>query len=473
MIKECDSQMEASKSATLSPTTNETVTHYTTESPQSLRKVLKTRDLVIFGMVFMAPVSAQTLFGELTQVSQGHAVLAYLVGLVAMIFTANSYGKMAGAFPKAGSTYSYTSQAINPKVGFIAGWSMLLDYLLIPMLLYKISAIFLMELLPMVPLWVTLLFFLIPVTASNYFGSKVSSRLNIVMTILMLLSLVLFIGFAMNHLIQVGGVSSLFSLQALYNPETFTMDALLAGASIAVLSYLGFDAVTTMAEDAVVPGKTVGRAAILALLISSFFYILQVYFGTVVAPNFNAFASQETAFFEVAILVGGAGLATICTLIIAVSGISTALAGQASASRILYSMGGDSLLPGIFSKLHPKHKTPYISIIILAIVGYIGAVLIPLGILFQLIVFGALVGFISVNLSVIIEFFYRRKERNAKQFFTNLITPIFGLFICGYISTGIGPIGKTVGFSWLLLGIMILFVTTKFLKKDISFFEGI
>lgn len=442
---------------------------YNETNEHSLKKVLKTRDLVIFGMVFMAPVSAQTLFGELTLTSQGHAVLSYLVGLIAMVFTASSYGKMAGAFPKAGSTYSYTSQAISPKVGFVAGWAILLDYLLIPMLLYKISAIFLMELFPALPLWLTLLFFLVPVTVSNYLGAHVSSRLNIIMTLFMLFSLVLFISFAIHHLIQTGGIGSIFSFQGIYNSSTFSFDALLAGTSLAVLSYLGFDAVTTMAEDSKVAGKTVGRAAILALLISSFFYILQVYFATIVVTDFTSFISQDTAFFEIAVTVGGMGLATICTLIIAVSGISTALAGQASASRILYSMGGDKLLPSLFARLHPKHKTPYCSILILAVVGYMGAILIPLSVLFQLIVFGALIGFLAVNLSVIIEFFGRRHERSLKHFIPNLLGPILGLFVCGYITIGISPLGKTIGLIWVFIGITFLFIMTKILKRDANF----
>lgn len=433
---------------------------------QSLKKVFKTRDLVIFGMVFMAPVSAQTIFGELTQVSNGHAVLSYLIGLIAMTFTAVCYGKMAGAFPKAGSTYSYTSQAIHPKIGYMAGWSILLDYLLIPMLLYKLSAVFLMELLPSVPLWIMLLLFVLPVTFSNYFGAKITSRVNVIMTILMLLSLVLFIGFAMKSLIEQGGIGSLFSMQSIYNPETFTIDSLITGASLAVLSYLGFDAVTTMSEDSKVTGKMVGRAAILALLISSFFYILQVYFATVVTPDSTSFASQETAFFEIATTVGGSGLATICTLIIAISGISTALAGQASASRILYSMGRDQTLPNILARLHPKYQTPYVSIIILAIVGYIGAVFIPLSILFQVIVFGALIGFLCVNLSVIFEFYVKRKERGIRGFLINLLIPLLGLSVCSYITLGMGPIGKIVGISWIVLGFVTFMINKKVLKRE-------
>lgn len=440
-------------------------------SVQSLKKVLKTRDLVIFGMVFMAPVSAQTLFGELTQLSNGHAVLSYLVGLIAMIFTAFCYGKMAGAFPAAGSTYSYTSQAIHPRLGFLAGWAILLDYLLIPMLLYKISAIFLMELLPSAPLWILLLLFVVPVTLSNYLGAQVTSRVNLYMMLFMFFSLVLFIVFAAKSLVSAGGMASLFSLQGIYNPDTFSMNALITGASIAVLSYLGFDAVTTMAEDSKVTGKMVGRAAIFSLLISSFFYICQVYFATLIMPDFTSFASQETAFFEIAAAVGGSGLAAVCTLIIAVSGISTALAGQASSSRILFSMGKDRMLPQFFASLHPKYRTPANSIVALAIAGYIGAVVIPLPVLFQLIVIGALFGFICVNLSVMTEFYFRRRERQGWLFVTNLLFPLLGLFVCGYILLGISPIGKLVGLIWLSLGLCLLTYTVKIAKREVSAFN--
>ncbi|UOQ92331.1 APC family permease [Halobacillus shinanisalinarum] len=437
------------------------------EGAQNLKKVLKTRDLVIFGLVFMAPVSAQTLFGELTQLSQGHAVLSYLVALIAMIFTASSYGKMAGAFPKAGSTYSYTAQAIHPHIGFIAGWAILLDYLMMPILLTRLSAIFTMELFPVIPLWGMLLVFLVPVTMFNYFGSKVTSRVNLFMTITMIFSLILFITFAVKSLTTgVGGIGSVFSLEGIYNSSTFSMDALISGASIAVLSYLGFDAVTTMAEDSQVTGKMVGKSAIFALLISSFLYICQVYFATLVSPNFNSFQSQDTAFFEVAVSVGGGILATIITIIIAVSGISTALAGQSSGSRILFGMGRDEVLPSIFCHLHPKYKTPDYSIIILAFFGYFGALFLPLSFIFAIMVFGALIGFISVNLSVFVEFFVKRQERSGTSLLFHLVFPFLGVIVCGYILFNMEFIGKVTGVFWVIIGALLLFVRIKILKKE-------
>lgn len=438
---------------------------------QGLKKVLRTRDLVVFGMVFMAPVSAQTLFGELTQVSQGHAVMAYLIGLVAMIFTAFCYGKMAGAFPRAGSTYNYTSQAIHPNLGFMAGWAILLDYLFLPILLYKLSAIFAMELVPFVPFWLMLFVFVIPVTLSNILGAKTTSRVNMGMTALMLLSLVLFIAFAIKAVHGGVGLGNILALEGIYNANTFSMSAVISGASIAVLSYLGFDAVTTMAEDSRVTGKMVGRGAVLALLISSFFYILQVYFATVAAPDFTSFQSQDTAFFEIAVAVGGNALATVCTLIIAVSGIATALAGQASASRVLYGMGRDGMLPNLFSKLNPRFKTPVNSILILGAVGYLAALLIPLEVIFAIMVYGALLGFICVNVSVIVEFYYRRKERTGKYVFTNLLFPLIGSLVCGYIFIGMDTVGLIVGTCWILVGFVFLIVTTKGFKQAPNVFD--
>lgn len=434
-----------------------------------LKRVLKTRDLIIFGMVFMAPVSAQTLFGTLTQVSQGHSVLAYVMGLIAMIFTAHCYGKMAQAYPIAGSTYSYTSKAIHPYVGFISGWSILLDYVLIPMLLYKLSAVFMLELFPSVPLWLMLLIFVVPVTLFNYLGAQITSKINSIMMGFMLLSIVLFVGFAWNALWNGGG--EVFSLKGIYHPETFSWNGLISGASIAVLSYLGFDAVTTMSEDSNVTGKMVGRAAIWACVISGMFYIAQVYFATMVTPDFNSFDSVDTAFFEIAVSVGGNGLATVLTLIIAVSGISTALAGQAAASRLLYGMGRDKVLPPFFAYVHPKFQTPVYGILFMAVVGYVGAVWIELSLLFLIIVFGALVGFIFVNISVVLEFFVKRKERSVRGLIEYLLFPVLGLFVCGYIFWGMERIAHIVGFSWLAMGLIYLAILSKGFRKKIEVFS--
>ncbi|TCP30888.1 amino acid transporter [Scopulibacillus darangshiensis] len=435
---------------------------------QELKKVLKTRDLVIFGIIFISPNSAQSLFGGLTTLSHGHGVLAIFVGLIAMIFTAFSYGKMASVIPKAGSTYSYATHTLHPTLGFMAGWAILLDYLIFPMLVYKLSSSFAIEMMPFMPLWLMLIIFILPMTLFNYVGMRVSSHLNLIMLLLKLISVFLFVGFAIHALTNGVGTGKIIDLQGVFDSTTFSMNALISGSSIAVLSYIGFDAITALSEDAKVPGKTVGRAVIITCLVSSALIGIQIYFATLIHPNFATFKNTDTAFYEVAIAAGGSGLAAATTILLVVTGAASALAGQASGSRVLFSMGRDQVLPGFLSYLHPKYKTPVYSILILAVLGYVGALLIPISVFFLIVVFGALIGFIFVNLSVVIEFFIKRKERKGANFLSNLISPILGIVVCIYILIGMDLVGKIVGICWLLVGFLYLTLKTKGFKQQVK-----
>lgn len=438
------------------------------QGEQNLKRVLRTRDLVIFGLIFISPNSAQSLFGGLTFTSGGHGVLAIYVGLIAMIFTAISYGKMATIVPKAGSTYSYATHSLNPILGFIAGWAILLDYLIFPMLVYKLSSTFAIELFSFIPLWFMLLVLIIPMTFFNYRGAKLSAHLNTVMLIIKLISVCLFVGFAVYALTNEGGISSLFDLKGVYHQETFSMSALIAGTSIAVLSYIGFDGITALSEDAKVSGKAVGQAAIITCLISSVLIGIQIYFATLIQNKIGVLKNIDTAFYDIATAVGGSGLAAITTIALVVTGTATALAGQASGSRVLFSMGRDGVLPSFLSYLHPKYKTPVYSVFILAVVGYIGALLIPISVFFVIVVFGAIIGFIFVNVSVIIEFFIKRQERTGKHLFTNLISPILGICVCLYILVGMETIGQVVGVCWLLIGCIVLAIKTQGFRKEMG-----
>ncbi|WP_191991966.1 APC family permease [Bacillus aerolatus] len=435
---------------------------------QNLQRVLRTRDLVIFGLIFISPNSAQSLFGELTFSSGGHGVLAVFIGLIAMIFTAASYGKMASIVPKAGSTYSYVTHSLNPSLGFIAGWAILLDYLIFPMMIYKLSSAFAMELFPFIPLWFMLLILIIPMTFFNYRGAKLTAHLNTIMLIVKLISVFLFVGFAVYALTIDGGIGSLVNINGIYRGETFSTSALIAGASIAVLAYIGFDGITALAEDAKVSGKTVGRAAMITCVISSLLIGVQVYLASIVQSRLGVLKHTDTAFYDIAIAVGGSGLAAVTTMILVVTGTATALAGQASGSRVLFSMGRDGVLPASFAYLHSKYKTPVYSVFLLAVLGYIGALMIPISVFFLIVVFGAIIGFIFVNISVIIEFFIKRKERKGKHFIANLISPVLGISVCLYILLGMEIVGQVVGVCWLLIGGIVLAIKTQGFQKEIS-----
>lgn len=420
---------------------------------QELKRTLKTRDLVIFGMVFMSPLACMILFGTMTTLSQGHSVLAYVIGFLAMLFTALSYGKMVEAYPIAGSTYSYTQRAIDPRLGFLSGWVMLLDYVLIPMLLFVISANFSNALIPQVPFWAWIVIYITVVTAINLMGVEVAAKANFLMTGVMILAVIAFVAASVKYIMG-GHTGSTFSFQAIYNAKTFSLGPVVTASAMAVLSYLGFDAITTLTEEAAVPPKKIGRAIVIACVVQTLIYVSVAYFATVVTPDFTTIKNVDTAFFDIALTVGGTALQTFITLVIMVTGMATALAGQTAASRLLYGMGRDKLIPAkFFAHLHPKYKTPTYSILFMALIALVGALTISFSLISEMVTFGGLFGFICVNAAVIVLYFFKNKDR---KLLSNLLYPALGAGICIYIWLSLSPIAKVVGFSWLGVGVVYL-----------------
>lgn len=422
---------------------------------QELKRVLKFRDLVIYGMVFMSPVSAMTLFGIMFGLSNGHVVLSFLTAFVAMLFTAYSYGRMVQAFPIAGSTYSYTQRGIHPNLGFLSGWVMMLDYALIPMLLYLISASFANAFIPAVPIWVWVIFYALLVTAINLLGIETAAKANLVMTLFMLLAVIGF-GISGVYYLVSGHSLSLINPNAIYHAGSFSSEALIRGAAIATVSFLGFDAITTLSEETDIKGNKIALAIIVATSLQTIIYLTVAYLGSAVAMELPAFDNPDTAFFIIAKEVGGNFLQVFITLVIVVSGVATALAGQSAASRLLYGMGRDRVIPRkFFAYLHPKHKTPWANIILMAVIGSIGAITLSLNTISDLVAFGALFGFTGVNLAVISYYFIKNKQRNVLKF---LLLPLIGVLVSLYILFGLSTLAKIVGFTWLGLGLIYLVV---------------
>ncbi|MFL0196628.1 APC family permease [Clostridium sp. WILCCON 0269] len=435
---------------------------------QELKKVLGLKDLVIFGIVFMGPVSVMTLFGIMHVTSRGHSVLAYAIAFVAMLFTAYSYGEMVTAFPIAGSTYSYTQRAVNPKLGFISGWVMILDYVLIPMLLYLISSSFANAMIPQIPIWGWVLMYAIPVTVINLIGIEVAARANFIIAAVMFAAVIAFVILALKYIIT-GHVSSGISMATIYNKNAFTFKALVSGSAIAVVCYLGFDAITTLSEETNVGGRKIGSAIMLACLIQTFIYVAVAFLATVIIPDYTKIVNPDTAFFDIASKVGGSFLQIFVSVVIMIAGVGTSLAGQSAASRLLYGMGRDKVLPEkIFSYLHPKFKTPFNSILFMSIIGTTGALLLSVGTVSELTAFGGLFGFTCVNLSVIVHYYFKNKSGKVVR---HLIVPLLGMCVCVYILLGLSTIAKIVGFTWMGLGIVYLIIRcglSEDFKKNIS-----
>jgi amino acid transporter len=428
---------------------------------QELKRSLTLTDLVVYGMIFMIPIAPFGVYGYVNAEAPGMVPLAYIIGMVAMLFTALSYGSMAKAFPIAGSVYSYAQRGLNQHVGFIAGWLMLLDYLLIPPLLYVYAAMALNHLYPDVPKVGFILAFLVSATFVNLRGITFTARMNIIFLLAQLVVLGIFLFYAWNALHNGGGNGEL-TLAPLYHPETFNFALLMQAVSIAVLSFLGFDAISTLAEEIKGdPGKSVGKAALITLMVMGVIFVAQTWIATDLAAGMG-FKSADTAFYEIAELAAGSWLATLTAVATALAwGVAVAITSQAAVSRLLFGMARDGKLPKVLAKVHPKHNTPYLSIYLVAVLSLVICYLFinSVDTLTSLVNFGALSGFMLLHLTVI-NYYWRRQK--SGQIVRHLLCPVVGFIIVAAIMYNMGVDAQKLGLIWIALGLAYLFFLNKF-----------
>lgn len=427
---------------------------------QELKRSLTLTDLVVYGMIFMIPIAPFGVYGYVNAEAPGMVPLAYIIGMVAMLFTALSYGSMAKAFPVAGSVYSYAQRGLNQHVGFIAGWLMLLDYLLIPPLLYLYSAMALNHLYPDIPKVGFILAFLVSATFVNLRGITFTARMNMLFLLAQLIVLGIFLFYAWNALHNGGGNGEL-TLAPLYHPQTFNFALLMQAVSIAVLSFLGFDAISTLAEEIKEdPGRSVGKAALITLAVMGTIFVVQTWIATDLAAGMG-FKSADTAFYEIAEIAAGSWLATLTAVATALAwGVAVAITSQAAVSRLLFGMARDGKLPKVLAKVHPKHNTPYLSIYLVAVLSLLICYLFidAVDILTSLINFGALSGFMLLHLTVINH--YRRRQKSG-QFVRHLLCPVIGFVIVAAIMYNMGVDAQKLGLIWIALGLVYLFFLNK------------
>lgn len=430
---------------------------------QELKRVLTFWDLLIYGMIFMVPIAPFGVFGYVSDGSKGMVALAYAIGMFGMIFTAFSYARMSEAFPVAGSVYAYAQRGINEYVGFLAGWAILLDYILVPSLLYLVSAAALGALLPSVPAWIWLVLFIVINTVINVRGVEFTAGANKIILIAEFIILAIFIVVGLTALKHGAGAGEI-TIKPLYDSSAFSMQLVMGAVSIAVLSFLGFDGISTLSEEVKGGSKVIGKATVSALLIVGFLFILQTWIASDIGRGMT-FDNLDIAFYDIAGKAGGTWLKNLTILATAFSwGIANALAAQAAISRILFSMGRDKKLPAILAKVHPKFKTPYISTIFVAVIS------LAVGLFFQsqiasltvLVNFGALVSFLVLHVSVINHYIIRQKSKN---YFKHLILPLIGFTVIAYVLYGMDMAAIKLGTSWVAIGVVYLLVIT-FLHKQ-------
>lgn len=420
-----------------------------------LKRALGVPSLVLFGMVYMVPLTVFTTYGIVTQLTGGRLSVAYLVTLAAMVFTARSYARMSAAFPVAGSTYAYTQRTFGAPLGFLAGWSLLLDYLFLPMLNYLVIGIYMEAAIPSVPAWVWILVSIVVVTVLNIIGIVSVARANFLLLALQVVFILVFVVMAFMTITKAGNVNLMAPFTG--DGTVSGTSPIFAGAAILCLSFLGFDAVSTMSEEANDPTRSVPKAIMIATVVCGLIFFGLSYVSQLVFPS-NQFADVDSGSLDVMTTAGGQFLNTFFTAAYIAGCIGSALTSQASVARILYAMGRDGIMPRkVFGHVSVRFATPTFAILVVSVISLV-ALWIDLGFLASIVSFGALIAFSAVNLTVIKHYFVDQGEKNVLN---NVVLPGIGFVLTVWLWTSLSWLTLEVGLIWLAIGFVWLLVVTR------------
>jgi len=436
---------------------------------QELKRSLGLVDLLAYGLVFITPIAPVAVFGIVFNASHGMVPLVYVIGLVAMLFVALSYMAMAEAFPVAGSVYSYAARSLGPVVGFFAGWAILLDYILIPTLSYVACAIAIASVFPGLSKPLCVIVMVVAATVVNVLGIESTVRTSFALLGFQLVILVLFGILGVNALAHhLAGAH--VSLLPFYNPAELTPALVFGALSLAVLSFLGFDAVSTLSEESRHGSRMIGRATMLALCLSALLFVAQTWIASLFIlgkTSLPAGDATDAAFYNVAALIGGPAF----KFLLAIPGaffslLAGAITAQAATSRLLYSMARDGELPRLLAHVDPKRKVPARAVFLVAGVTLITGVFMVdrLELLTSMVSFGALLGFLLLQVSVVAHFMWRQKSRNWLR---HLVAPTIGFLIIGYVLINAEPNAKIAGAAWMAAGLA-MFAVLKVLRRPTS-----
>jgi amino acid transporter len=428
------------------------------DAPTHLRRSLSLGDLLVYGLVFIVPIAPFVIFGVVFNASRGMVPLTYVIGLVAMVFTALSYREMSESFPVAGSVYAYAGRGLHPAAGFLAGWAILLDYLLIPSLCYVAGAAAMHSVVPQVPHALRIVAFIASNTTINLLGIETTARASM---IFLAGELVVLAAFVVLGAIAVSrGINGAhWSVLPFYNPEVFQPGLIFSALSIAVLSFLGFDAISTLAEETKGGTRVVGRATMLALCLAAALFVVQTYVAALLVPGQTAFAGEAAtndAFYDIAGLVGGSTFKLVVALSAALAAaIANALVAQAATARLLFAMARDGQLPRFLAHLHPVRRVPERAVLFVSGVSLLLGLFFvgQIGLLSSLVNFGALFSFLLLHVSVVVYFLIIRRVRT---FALHLVSPVIGFVIIGFVLANADLHAKIGGTAWLAIGVVIL-----------------
>lgn len=474
--------------------TTEAGTNAISSPPEpGLRRSLTLTDLILYGIIVIQPVAPMSIFGVLSERGRGHVVTAILIAMVAMLFTGISYGRMARAYPSAGSAFTYVAQEVNPAVGYITGWSMVMDYMLNPLICTVWCAGQANQFAPGVPTWIWKIFFAVVFTLLNVRGIKTSARINAGMAIAM---------GAVVVAIFVAGVRYIFGAphdaahytRPFYDPQTFSVAGLFGCTSIAVLTYIGFDGISTLSEEAENPRRNILLATVLTCLVIGILSAAEAYVAQLIWPASEPFPDVNTAYSYIA---GRAWkpLFPIVGFTLLLANFGSGLGSQLGAARLLYGMGRSNALPrSFFGAVDSKHRIPRNNVFVVGAVALIGAFVLEIvagfrtyslgtraltfetlknilnggeayGLGAEMLNFGALIAFMGVNAAAFLRYYVRSNEKKLGF----LIPPVLGFLICLALWLNLSRPAIIVGSIWMAAGIVFGLWKTRGFREQLSF----
>ena len=447
-----------------------------TPAQARLRRTLTLGDLILYGVIVIQPVAPMSVFGVLSQRGHGHVVTTILIAMVAMLFTAISYGRMARAYPSAGSAFTYVGQEINPALGYVTGWSMVMDYMLNPMICAIWCSQQAHDFAPGVPYPAWAIFFALVFTGLNVQGVKTSARVNTGLAAAMGVVIAIFFVAAARYIFGHPHDGAGFLTRPFYDPQTWNARAVLGGTSVAVLTYIGFDGISTLSEEAENPRRNILLATVLTCVVIGLLSAVEVYAAQLIWPTSRPFPNMDTAFVHVA-KEAWKPLSAIVGFTLVVANFGSGMGAQLGAARLLYGMGRSSALPqSFFGVVDAKRRVPRNGVLFIGGLTVAGAFLLPWAAGSQgtgyelganLLNFGALIAFMGVNAAAFVRYYQRAEKKKL----SNLLPPILGFTICLVLWWNLSTKARIFGAIWMAVGIIFGAIKTRGFRGNLIDFD--
>jgi putrescine importer len=417
----------------------------------TLKRSLRFRDLVLYGIILIQPTAPMPSFGVIYQEARGHVVTAILCALVAMLFTSISYGRMARVYPEGGSAFMYVGKELHPALGYITGWCMAMDYILNPLICTIWCSKAAQNFLPEVPYTLWAIFFAGLFTLLNLRGVETSARINAMMAAALGVVIVLVVASIIRYLLKQPHEPGSFYTLPFYDPATFSSKALFRGTSIAILTYIGFDGISTLTDEAKDPARNIPRAIVLTCLITGVLASIEVYLGQLVWPRGMAFPDVDTAYVSIAGRAGGVFMFGLVNASLLLATIGSGMASQLGAARLLLAMGQDGAIPAkFFGAVHPKNRIPRNNVLLIGAICLAGALVFSYELGTELLNYGALLAFMGVNVASAVLAW----RTSRLQQWIAILSSLIGFAVCLLIWFNLGRLAMIAGTAWAIVGIL-------------------